>query len=163
MQTYFTRVVLTISALFFMFDILADIKEGESVAHWIGESLVFCIICASLFLEMNISRKLTSKVNSYEIELDALKGNLAEVVKKQFKDWQLSKSEDEVAWLIIKGFSFAEISTIRDVSERTVRQQAGAIYKKSGNKNRSEFTASFLDDLLNQPNNDVYDKPKESV
>jgi len=150
MQTYFTRFVLFVAALFFMLDIIGDINEGDSISHWLGESVIFLIICTSLFQEIRRSQQLSEKITDYEVELKSLKGKLAEVVKTQFQEWELSKSESEVAWLIIKGFSFAEISKIRNVSERTVRSQAGTIYRKSDNSNRSEFTASFLDDILNQ-------------
>ncbi len=150
MQINITRLVLSIAALFFVFDIIGDINEGDSITHWLGESFIFLIICISLFNEIRKSKQLSEKVTKYEVELKSLKGNLAEVVKAQFDEWKLSKSESEVAWLIIKGFSFSEISKIRKVSERTVRSQAGTIYRKSNNNNRSEFTASFLDDILNQ-------------
>ena len=98
-----------------------------------------------IYTTFRIGRQLDSK----EIELESLKGNLAQVVKEQFKSWSLSNSESEVAWLIIKGFSFNEISAMRLVAEKTVRAQAVAVYRKSGTGNRSEFTATFLDDLLN--------------
>jgi len=136
MQINITRLVLSIAALFFVFDIIGDINEGDSITHWLGESFIFLIICISLFNEIRKSKQLSEKVTKYEVELKSLKGNLAEVVKAQFDEWKLSKSESEVAWLIIKGFS--------------LRSQAGTIYRKSNNNNRSEFTASFLDDILNQ-------------
>ena len=98
-----------------------------------------------IYTTFRIGRQLDSK----EIELESLKGNLAQVVKEQFKSWSLSNSESEVAWLITKGFSFNEISAMRLVAEKTVRAQAVAVYRKSGTGNRSEFTATFLDDLLN--------------
>jgi len=116
MQTYFTRFVLLVAALFFVFDIIGDINEGDSISHWLGESFIFLIICVALFLEMSRSKQLSAKVTGYEVELKSLKGNLAEVVKTQFEEWELSRSENEVAWLIIKGFSFSEISKIRNVS-----------------------------------------------
>ena len=40
---------------------------------------------------------------------------------------------------------------IRDTSEATIRQQALAIYRKSGLRSRSELSAFFLEDLLLPP------------
>jgi DNA-binding NarL/FixJ family response regulator len=81
-------------------------------------------------------------------ELASLKSELAEKVSAQLKIWSVSKAESEVAWLIIKGFSFSEIATIRKVTEKTVRRQATNIYKKSNTTNRAEFTAEFLSELV---------------
>jgi DNA-binding NarL/FixJ family response regulator len=50
--------------------------------------------------------------------------------------------------LIIKGFSFFEIATLRNVTEKTVRKQATSIYKKANTANRAEFTAEFLSELI---------------
>lgn len=146
---YLTRLVLIAAVMFFAVDIIGDIQEGEGVLHWLLEASISILILLSLYWEISQSRKLKEQLSEYEIELNSLKGKLAEVVKEQFQQWSLSKSESEIAWLIIKGFSFQEISQMRSVNEKTVRQQAVAIYRKSDTSNRSEFTAGFLDDLLN--------------
>lgn len=141
--------IMAVAAYYFVTDVLKDIKEGEAFVHWGVEAGVFIAILLALTFEMIYSKKINHQLSSTEIELNSLKGNLAEVVKEQFQKWSLSNSESEIAWLVIKGLSFVEISILRSVNEKTVRAQASAIYRKSNVKNRSEFTASFLDDLLN--------------
>jgi putative tricarboxylic transport membrane protein len=77
--------------------------------------------------------------------------NLADVTKHietEFSRWTLSDTEKDIAWLILKGFSFLEIAEMRNRSERTIRQQAGAIYAKSGLRSRAELSAFFLEDLF---------------
>lgn len=77
--------------------------------------------------------------------------NLADVTKHidtEFARWALSDTERDIAWLILKGFSFLEIAEMRGRSERTIRQQAGAIYAKSGLRSRAELSAFFLEDLF---------------
>ena len=77
--------------------------------------------------------------------------NLADVTKQidaEFSRWALSDTEKDIGWLILKGFSFLEIAEMRDRSERTIRQQAGAIYAKSGLRSRAELSAFFLEDLF---------------
>ena len=48
-----------------------------------------------------------------------------EAIKAQFLDWQLTKSEQEVALLLLKGLSFKEIAAVRQTQEKTVRQSGG--------------------------------------
>lgn len=68
-------------------------------------------------------------------------------IARQMATWGLSTAELEIGWMILKGLQFKEIAAARGTSERTVRQQAQAIYAKSGLPNRSEFSAHFLEDL----------------
>lgn len=69
-------------------------------------------------------------------------------IQKQFVRWGLSQAESEIGLLILKGFSHQEIADIRNASERTVREQARALYRKAGITGRSELSAFFLEDLL---------------
>ena len=50
--------------------------------------------------------------------------------------------------MLLKGLTFKEIAEVRCKSERTVRQQAGAIYAKSSLSNRSDLSAYFLEDFM---------------
>lgn len=70
------------------------------------------------------------------------------VLEIQFEQWSLSKSEQEVALLLLKGLSLKEISQIRGTKEKTIRQQASTIYQKSNLKGRHELSAYFLEDLF---------------
>jgi DNA-binding CsgD family transcriptional regulator len=69
-------------------------------------------------------------------------------IQKQFSRWGLTQAEGEVGLLILKGFSHQEIADVRSASERTVREQARALYRKAGLAGRSELSAFFLEDLL---------------
>ena len=71
-----------------------------------------------------------------------------EVIQEQLSAWDLTQSEKDVALLLLKGLSFEEIATVRDTKEKTVRQQATAIYRKSGLTGRHEFAAWFFEDFL---------------
>ena len=81
---------------------------------------------------------------------------LGAAIERQFDAWGLSAAEQEVALLMLKGFSHKEIAAVRRTSEATVRQQAGAVYQKSGNNGRGAFCAYFLEDLLpSRPGSDA--------
>jgi len=78
---------------------------------------------------------------------DLLRG-LGEAIDEQFGDWELTAAEKEVALLMLKGLNHKEIAGFRGTSERTVRQQARAVYAKSNLSGRTALFAYFLEDLL---------------
>ena len=73
---------------------------------------------------------------------------LGAAIDAQFDRWDLTDAEREVAMLMLKGLSHREIGAVRDTSERTVRQQAQAIYRKANLSGRTALSAFFLEDLL---------------
>lgn len=78
---------------------------------------------------------------------DILQG-LAAAIDRQFDRWGLTPAERDVALLQLKGLRHKEIAELRQTSERTVRQQALSIYRKSGLNGRNDLAAFFLEDLL---------------
>jgi DNA-binding NarL/FixJ family response regulator len=60
----------------------------------------------------------------------------------------LTRSETDIAFLILKGLSHKEIARVRASAEATVRQQARSIYEKSGLTGRAELAAFFLEDMF---------------
>ena len=77
-------------------------------------------------------------------EIDAL----GRAIEAQFKAWALTPAEIDIAGLMLKGASLKEIALARDTSEATIRQQAQAIYRKSGLSGRAELSAYFLESLF---------------
>jgi DNA-binding CsgD family transcriptional regulator len=73
---------------------------------------------------------------------------LGSAIRLQFADWRLTAGEGDVAFLMLKGLSHKEIAEVRNSSAATVRQQAAAIYGKSGLSSRAELAAYFLEDLF---------------
>lgn len=78
---------------------------------------------------------------------EVLRG-LGTAIDAQFDRWGLTSAEREVALLMLKGLSHKEIAAARESSERTVRQQARAIYGKANLSGRAALSAFFLEDLL---------------
>ena len=77
----------------------------------------------------------------------ALEG-LGRAVDEQFRDWQLTPAEREVALLLLKGHGHKQVAALTGRSERTVRQHAVAVYQKSGLQGRAELAGFFLGDLV---------------
>lgn len=142
------RFVLVSAALFFVYDLWGDILEGEPWFHFALESAVFVLVVIALSYEIITGIRLRSLLSEHQQQLSELRGRFADKIKQQFQKWELTQSETEVAWLIVKGFSFEEIAYLREVKEKTVRQQATAVYSKSNTKSRNELTAVFIEDLL---------------
>ncbi|MBN7795954.1 helix-turn-helix transcriptional regulator [Parahaliea mediterranea] len=143
-------------------DVVTDINLGVPTWHIVQESMLVLVSAVGFgYLLWEMRRR--------SRELKALKSNLShvdrqlqtiteetrcartrygEAIQRQFRDWGLTQSEQEVAMLLLKGLSFKEIAVVRDTREKTVRQQASAIYGKSGLEGRHAFSASFLEDFL---------------
>ena len=148
-RNYFPVIVLVLAALFFAYDIVSDLfDDGENYFHIIVELLVFVAVSLALFGELNRVRQLNREVKEQQSRMARLSGDLMMVMQKQFAQWKLSPSESEVALLLIKGFSMREISELREVKEKTVRQQATSIYAKTGYAGRHELAAHFIEDLM---------------
>lgn len=144
-------------------DVLNDIREQVAWSHIMVEvTMLLACVGGALFLgvffykvHQLIHLHLTRRLESAEEKREALQKNyddllhgLAQQIKQQFMDWKLTTAEAHIGFLLIKGYSFKEIGELRTTSERTVREQARAIYQKSGLANRTELTAYFLEDLL---------------
>lgn len=84
----------------------------------------------------------------WRAEARTLLRGLGEAIDEQFKLWNLTEAEREVALLLLKGLSLKEIAQIRATSERTIRAQARSLYAKAGLSGRAALSAFFLEDLL---------------
>jgi DNA-binding CsgD family transcriptional regulator len=99
----------------------------------------------SLIRDLEVARAEGARWRSDMREL--LRG-LGDAIDAQFERWQLTPAEREVALLMLKGLSHKEIAAVREASERTIRQQARAIYAKANLSGRAALSAFFLEDLL---------------
>jgi DNA-binding CsgD family transcriptional regulator len=89
-----------------------------------------------------------SERDAWRARAEALLRGLGAEIDAQLRRWGLTPAESEVALLLLKGFGHKEIAALLGRSERTVRQHAVAVYRKSGLAGRAELSAFFLEDLL---------------
>lgn len=143
-------------------DFYADLSHGAPMQHIIKEAgIVLVSVVCIVWIVMGL-RQQALEIERLKIDLadagqslrqpdayviDARK-KLGEVISRQFVDWELTASEQEVGLLLLKGLSLREIATVRNTLEKTVRQQASAIYKKAGISGRHAFSAWFIEDIL---------------
>ena len=143
-------------------DLVADLSHGAGTEHIIKEALVVSVSIVGIAWLISGLRQQRREINQLRRELENASKNsptprsyviegrksLGQVVSQQFSEWQLTDSEQEVGWLLLKGFSSKEIAALRDTHEKTVRQQASAIYRKAGISGRHTFSAWFIEDIL---------------
>ena len=141
-------------------DLLADLSHGADASHIIKEAVL--ILLAAIGIGWVFADALHQKKQVLQLknELEQLgkrqaedyiiegRQQLAKVIQQQFQQWQLTPGEQEVGLLLLKGLSLKEIAALRDTAEKTVRQQASAIYKKAGVSGRHTFAAWFMEDFL---------------
>jgi len=136
-------------------DLFVDYGEGVSLWHLTFEFAIFLVALSGMVLMWwQLDRTRTDLVEAlveaeqWKKESDELIQGLGAAIERQFERWQLTKAEAEVGLFLLKGLSHKEVGGIRQTSERTVREQSRALYRKSGLSGRSSLSAFFLEDLL---------------
>jgi DNA-binding CsgD family transcriptional regulator len=89
-----------------------------------------------------------AKLASLSSQLREARHAYAGSIRTQFEAWGLTRSEQEVALLLLKGLSLQEIAAVRDTREKTVRQHASHVYGKAGLEGRHALAAWFLEDFI---------------
>jgi DNA-binding NarL/FixJ family response regulator len=153
----FAAIALLIGA-----DVISDYRSGANPAHLLFEVCVMALALvgvAGLWSQVRSGRRYAGQLSvdlaAARLEAErfraeareALRG-LGEAIDDQFERWGLTPAEREVGLLLLKGLSHKEAAQVRNTTETTIRQQALAIYRKGGLRNRSELSAFFLEDLL---------------
>jgi DNA-binding CsgD family transcriptional regulator len=110
----------------------------------------------------NIARSV-AQGDAWRAQRSAEIAALGQAIDAQFRLWHLSVAEVDVAGLMLKGASLKEIAIARDTTEATIRQQAQAIYRKSGLSGRAELSAYFLESLFEAAEDGARQKPSLSV
>jgi DNA-binding CsgD family transcriptional regulator len=162
LETWFVVAILVGVALFTAIDIHNDLAEGATWLHLLAEGTVAALSLVGAFLlwrrtlglrdevlqQKEINEIALQEAEKWRTEASQALQGLSDAIDSQLSRWQLSKSEKEVALLLLKGLSLKEIAEIRGVSEKTARTQSFAIYGKSGLGGRAELSAFFLEDLM---------------
>jgi DNA-binding NarL/FixJ family response regulator len=144
-----TKVIIYLAILiFFLYDLIADFFSDEFGVHFYLE-IIFTVLMFYLLLQqiLDIS-KTTKQLNDAKSKINNLQGEMINYINTSFENWGLTNAENEIAWLIIKGFAFKEIAKIRKVGEKTISLQASSIYKKSKTNNRHELMSLFLEEFI---------------
>jgi DNA-binding CsgD family transcriptional regulator len=155
------RARLVIIALFaliaalIVWDLAIDYGEGADWRHVAVELLILIFATTGVaLLWRRFDRARTDLADAREQSEQWRKQNreiiqgLGSAIEVQFNLWGLTQAESDVGLMLLKGLSHKEIAALRETSERTIREQARAVYRKSGLSGRSSLSAFFLEDLL---------------
>lgn len=143
-------------------DVADDARSGGSRGHIALELVIMgaalagvLVLVASLLGTLRRARALQDRLRRMETEMARFREEarvhlqgLAVAIDRQLDRWSFTPAEREIALLLLKGLSHKEIAAARGTSERTVRAQALALYRKAGLSGRTELAAFFLEDLL---------------
>jgi len=150
-------------------DLLTDLNERTTAFHLAVEGSVVVVgLAGAVWTIVRVralgreAHELRAQAVALSADLDAsrveaarwrdeageLIRGLSAAIDRQLERWGLSPAEHDIALLLLKGLSHKEVAELRAVSESTVRQQARAIYRKSGLTGRADLAAFFLEDLL---------------
>ncbi len=136
-------------------DIAGDYMEGASLLHLSIELMVLLASAGGVaFLRRQLRQtrqglgEALAEARQWRNENRELMQGLGIAIQNQFSRWKLSKAEAEVGLLLLKGLSHKEIAAVRGTGERTAKEQARALYRKSGLSGRSTLSSFFLEDLL---------------
>jgi DNA-binding CsgD family transcriptional regulator len=136
-------------------DLYVDFGEGASLWHLAVEFFMFFVALSGVVLMWRQLDRTQSDLVEALVEAEQWKKESSDLIQglgvaidRQFERWKLTKAEAEVGLFLLKGLSHKEIANIRETSERTVREQSRALYRKSGLTGRSSLSAFFLEDLL---------------
>ncbi|WP_137226671.1 LuxR C-terminal-related transcriptional regulator [Shewanella sp. MEBiC00475] len=160
----FIIILLLLITLFKLFDIFADLQLNIPAWHIAQESmLVLLTIAGSIFLGYDLIRSsrqvkaLSSKLKQADKQINNMSGQMraarqeySQTIATQFEAWHFTKSEQQVALLLLKGLSFKEIAEVRLTKEKTVRQQASTIYNKAQVDGRHTLCAWFMEDFIQE-------------
>jgi len=149
--------------VFTLIDLREDLSEGTTsdlllqdvITAFLGAALLAYILLWPPLTALRENRLLESKSRKQAHDITRLRQvaqvhleGLGRFIAAQFDEWRLTEAEKDVGLLLLKGFSMKEIAELRNVSERTARQQATTLYGKAGLNGRAALSAYFLEDVL---------------
>jgi DNA-binding CsgD family transcriptional regulator len=167
-QARFTVIAAVLFGLIFLliaWDLVEDFSVGTGGVHVTIESIVLLLAASGTATLLRQGYAARASILALQRDLEQVRRDskrwrqesrtliegLALAIQHQFAEWKLTAAESEIALLLLKGLSLKEIAALRETSERTVREQARSVYRKSGISGRSALSAFFLEDLLLPP------------
>lgn len=152
-QTFALSVFLliqTLGTVFFVGDVIGDLREDPTSAHFIFEAVVTAALVMGIVFGTFALRRTIELLRAQDQALEVARGALWDVIDRQFTTWGLTPAERDVGFLALKGLDVAEIAELRGAAQGTVRAQLTRIYSKADVSGRAQFAAFFVEDLLGQ-------------
>lgn len=143
--------IIVVCAVLMLIEGAIEFAEPEWWEDW--ESYHFLellvtggLLCAVGFLSVEV-RAMRQAADSMAEKLKAASGSFNKLLEAHYDTWELTRSEREVARLVLKGCSNAEIAEIRNSAIGTVKAQTHSIYAKSGLSGKNQLMSFLLEEL----------------
>ncbi len=144
--------VQTVCALVFLWDVVHDLQEPlADLWHFVPEAMASLALFIGIGFEVVYLLHLLQRKASLERSVGMASAQLQDVIQSHFDSWKLTASERDVAALMIKGLSIAEIASVRGSADGTVKAHLNAIYRKSNARNRAEVLSHIMDAIIDKP------------
>jgi DNA-binding CsgD family transcriptional regulator len=144
-----------VCTLFFVLDISTDMKSlgiaSLTDVHYLPELGATLGLVLGMGFELRVLLQLMRRQAQLEQGMSVAAGALADVIEGYYRDWGLTASEQDVAGFTIKGYSIAEIATLRGSAPGTVKTHLNSIYRKAGVAGRGQLVSLLVEDLFRAP------------
>lgn len=149
--TLLSVIVQAVAATYFVVDGIDDVLDqlGKGIS---AAMLMECLVALALLLAVIVGarnlRRALAETRRHQVALLAARGAMNDLLQLRFKQWNLSRSEADVATFALKGCAIGEIARMRNSAEGTVRSQLSSIYAKAGVTSQPMLIAHFIEELL---------------
>lgn len=142
--------VQALAGLFFAADVAIDMSEtGQSdLLHNSVELMAAAGLVLGIVVLWHELRRLLARQRRMADQLRVASGAFHELLENRFDEWGLTPSERDVALMLVKGLSLAEIAGLRNSAEGTVKAHCNKVYGKAGVTGRTQLVSLFLEDLM---------------
>lgn len=145
-------IVQAICTVIFLGDVVTDIAPQGMAALSnpanISEGAASFGLMLGLVFESSVLWRLLHRQHRMQQSLTAASGALSDLMEGYFRTWALTPTEADVAAFTIKGYSIAEIASLRGSAEGTIKTHLNAIYRKSGTSGRAQLVSVLVEDLF---------------
>ncbi|WP_138467497.1 LuxR family transcriptional regulator [Poseidonocella sp. HB161398] len=142
----------TLSAAYFLGDVIFDLSFGTPETrehlHMALETVASLAMVAGVAMLWRQLRRLLAEIDALDRGIRMARGQVAEIIAAHFDRWSLTRSERDVALLLLKGLDNRAIAELRGTAPGTVRAQTAAIYAKAGVEGRADLFCHFMDELM---------------
>lgn len=143
-------------------DLSIDYREsGGASWHILARAIAALFLLAGMLLlarqlsyRMQMARRsilaLQEEKSQFAREHAVLVESMRVAIQDQFRRWQLTPAETQLAEDLIRGYSIEQIAALRGKRSSTVRNQSVRLYARTGMTGRHELAAFFLEDILDE-------------
>lgn len=145
-------VVQSFCAVIFTSDVVLDVVEADKFDwHILIEALASISLITAIVFQVVFLVEILKRKQSLERTAQMANRAVHDIIEKNFDSWMLTASERDIAGLLVKGLSIAEIAKVRNSAEGTIKSHLNAIYRKSGTRSRSDLMSQIMESMIDRP------------